>query len=94
VPYVGNSVNAHPGHPQKSKFRSLLSNGDAIARQALRVRKPAILATLHPFVNPKFRFYSEIPKKAPGLRGCLQFLDGVANDLSILRFRGLLKVFL
>ena len=94
MPYVGNCVNFHPGHPQKTKNRDLLSNGDAIARHALSARKPAILATLRPFVNPKFRFYSEIPKKPLPLGGLPQFLDSVANGLSILRIGRFLKKFL
>jgi hypothetical protein len=63
VPSLGNSVNFRPRHPQKTKFRELLSNDGAIAGSAERPRKPAILAILRAFVNPKFRFYSEIPKK-------------------------------
>ena len=55
-------------HPQKTKFRGILSNGDAIAGLSLRLRKPAILGGLQPFVNPKFRFYSEIPKKSADRR--------------------------
>src|SRR5262249_34764808 len=79
----------------RNKFRDLLGNGDAIATPAAGLRKPAILASLWPFVNPKFRFYSEIPKKCEkGLGSSPQFLDGVPNGLSILRVGRLLKVFL